>query len=119
MTLDLTKPIQTRDGRPARVLATDLNHSMGYSLTVAVGNRRGYEITEQYPPSGRFNPDEDRPYDLINVPEKSVTRFLNLGNAYSHLSSAKAEHDGTWDVLEVTTTGDTVTATKVHKHADA
>lgn len=71
--LDLNRPFKTRDGRAARVLATDRKISMkeGDSLVVAIDNG-SYEKIETYFPNGSYhgNVGSCSPLDLINVPEK-------------------------------------------------
>lgn len=74
--LDLTRPVQTRDGRPARILATDL---IGQSpIAAAVSNIGPYDYKQlqsetvfRYSASGHFCPvdgaSEDCPLDLVNV----------------------------------------------------
>lgn len=67
--LDLTKPVQTRAGRPARILATDRQAGI-YTVVALRKDRDDYEICSVYTPEGRFSlGQEDHPYDLVNVPE--------------------------------------------------
>ena len=66
---DPTKPIQTRDGRKARILATDLNDSMNFPLVVAVTGTNGYEFVYTYREGGKVMVDIERDDDLFNVPE--------------------------------------------------
>jgi hypothetical protein len=73
---DPTKPVQTRDGRPARILAQDLVHP-NYTYVAAIMREDGCEsaiVLNQY---GRQWAGVERPSDLINIPER-VTKYLNL-----------------------------------------
>lgn len=70
--LDLTKPVQTRDGRPARILTTDLLSTDGRTLAVAAiavaGDGDG-EILYRVTPAGHiYTPDSNLGVDIINVP---------------------------------------------------
>jgi hypothetical protein len=73
---DLTKPVQTRDGRPVRILCTDAPGPFP-----VVGLINGEDLTGfRWTPSGRSNygPHES-PEDLANVPERfSFTRWVNV-----------------------------------------
>ncbi len=71
--IDWSKPVQTRDGRKVRVLATDaasLNNK--YPVVVLVTSEGGYENVMQLTIDGRYWYDvkEPSPLDLVNVPEK-------------------------------------------------
>jgi hypothetical protein len=65
--LDLTKPVQTRDGRPVRILCTD-RKGTAYPVVALVGGDRQEVImvTE----SGRHFSGEENKSDLVNVPVK-------------------------------------------------
>lgn len=66
-TFDPAKPVQTRDGRKVRILATDLNTSFGPRLSVAITGHNGWEFVDTYREGGRVFVDRERPDDLINV----------------------------------------------------
>lgn len=74
MKIDFSKPVQTRDGRPARILATDLRHP-DYSVVAAVSDGNNLEEIIRFTPEGSFwkarggRPEPDRA-DLVNVPRK-------------------------------------------------
>lgn len=73
-TLDLTRPVQTRDGRKARVFCTDFR-AKKFPLCGAIDTPMGEEPaiwTAQGGFVGDNNPDCR---DLINVPEE---RFVNV-----------------------------------------
>lgn len=65
---DPTKPVQTRDGRPARILATDFKGN--FPIVAAVEFCDGTEIVYSYYDDGTMNRSRlQRGYDLINIPE--------------------------------------------------
>jgi hypothetical protein len=69
---DPTKPVQTRDGREARIICTDYSGSVpGYSIIALVTFARKQEIIT-LTPTGRFflYQDKHSPNDLVNIPEK-------------------------------------------------
>ena len=73
--LDLTKPVQTRDGRPARILATDVSSPQGLCVVIAVPSG-GHEILGRRYPDGRINSVVTTDDDLINVPAPTITLEL-------------------------------------------
>ena len=79
MTIDWTKPIQTRDGRSARLLCKDLKGARGYPVVVALLDERGYESLEHYTLGGQYltGDDEENDHDLINLPER-VERWFGV-----------------------------------------
>jgi hypothetical protein len=67
-TLDLTKPIQTQDGRSVRIICTDKKGMLPIVALVDIGPR---ESVRQYDNAGRLHGVIYRtPQDLVNVPEK-------------------------------------------------
>jgi hypothetical protein len=76
---DPMKPVQTRDGRPARILCTDL-HADVYTIAAAVLGPDGKETLDIYTTEG-FQDKADvlgrNPLDLVNVPQK-VCFWTNL-----------------------------------------
>lgn len=70
MKFDLTKPVQTRDGRKARIICADRTNADGYSVVALLeGNVYGGESLLVYLPSGRVLPNIENNADLINIPE--------------------------------------------------
>ena len=69
--LDLTKPVQTRDGHPVRILATDLRSE--YPVTGIISHP-GYDEVETWTLDGAFVSSDEHPDDLVNVPE-TVKRY--------------------------------------------
>lgn len=73
MTFDPTKPVQTRDGREARVLCTDLNCSK--PIVAAYQTHEGsQELVRSFNKDGSTNL-RFKDTDLINKPE---TRYINI-----------------------------------------
>ncbi len=62
---DPTKPVQTRDGRKARIIFTDLKASQ--PLVVLVSRENGIEDIETYTIKGKRFLIGDDPRDLINI----------------------------------------------------
>ncbi len=68
--LDLTKPVQTRDGRKVRILCTDRKAgNAGGCVVGLVTSRDGYEYIELWHENGT-SPGSDHNNYLVNVPEK-------------------------------------------------
>lgn len=69
-------PVMTRDGRPARILAFDVENA-GYPVVAVVPTHDGkYENVEVYTKNGKYNDDEyddiknECDYDLVMAPVK-------------------------------------------------
>lgn len=95
MALDLSKPIQTRDGKPARILANDVKGDTENKI-IALVDTGDEEILAIRLASGRLLEGAERPDDLVNAPERRVVyRNLYLGAPVS------AEQIGLeWDTAE-------------------
>lgn len=87
MTLDITKPVQTRDGRPARILADDFN---GSKLVVAITNNKGTSMQTEFisycNKKGEHIPYRNCDLDIINVPKKPREFWILDGIAYEPYS---------------------------------
>ena len=78
MTFDPTKPVQTRDGRAARIICSDARLSWGAPLVALVqAPGRSGELIEFYDAEGRAKTTIDGSNDLINAPEKG-TRWVGV-----------------------------------------
>lgn len=78
---DPTKPVQTRDGRKARIICTNIKGMFPIAAVVAVGDKS--EGVEQWCANGRkaFSSTEynSNPTDLINIPVKhKLTGYLDV-----------------------------------------
>lgn len=93
MTFDPTKPVQTRDGRKARVLATDIRAARAIVAAVELNDE---EIVQCFNRDGRIlNSWTEHSDDLINAPEKRTEMwwfnfYLNRG---PHLHRTKPVAD--------------------------
>ena len=76
MTFDPTKSVQTRDGKPARIICTDAKNADGRPMIVLVEVPKGHETAISYAANGRYAA-EKHDFDLINVPQKHK-RWLNI-----------------------------------------
>lgn len=65
--MDFSKPLQTRNGRPVRILATDRIHDR-YPVVALVGGMQGEERLLSYTLDGSYNGINDSPYDLVYAP---------------------------------------------------
>lgn len=83
-TIDLTKPVQTKDGKPARIICTDLKDG-AYTLMVLIdfGDR---EVPRTYTSKGEYFANKPSEDDLVNVPEEKVT-YLNVYDAPGSLGN--------------------------------
>ena len=77
--IDLKKPVQTRDGKAARIICTDRTNSE-YPVVALVYLPDDFgEQLETYTLKGRYSQaNVDNPYDLVNVPEEKVTYLTYL-----------------------------------------
>lgn len=66
--LDLTKPVQTRDGRKARIICTDANHTM-YPV-VGLITTEGIESPYSFALNGQYDTREELSIDIINIPQR-------------------------------------------------
>ncbi len=77
--LDLTKPVQTLDGRKARILCTDLEGDDGYTIVAAVHHSKHVEDVHRYTRGGVWSKGKASGLDLVNVHEKvRVKGWLNI-----------------------------------------
>jgi hypothetical protein len=67
--LDLTKPVQTRDGRKVTIYTTEHNSQTGYSIVGAILDENGSATLRQWRADGLYSP-VNSPNDLVNVPTK-------------------------------------------------
>ena len=91
--LDLTKPMQTRDGRKVELLTDNLSgdYPLVGLVTEADGSRLLIKVTRE----GRFSAfwTDDHPSDIINVTTRHV-RYVNFdddGSAFSFTSRHLAD----------------------------
>jgi hypothetical protein len=126
--LDLTKPVQTRDGRAVRVLCTDFNppekaiSGDGFCIVAIVPLPSGGETVETFTAKGHYLDDAlTHELDLANAPAPRASWWMNIyettfGTAFS---SREAADDAIGasnriGVLEIWREGDEI-RTRAHK----
>jgi len=75
MKLNLEKPVQTRDGRKARIICTDAKFTAstyGQPIVALITTEEGPEVAEHYCKDGlhRDDSNDHHPLDLLNIPEE-------------------------------------------------
>lgn len=100
--IDLTKPVRTRDGRKARVVATDMNGSEGDTVLALITEPDGNEYAYEFKADGSYYcPADPSHNDLVQAPEQR-RRYFNAADAYSEACHAAAKNTrDKWDVFEV------------------
>ena len=79
---DPTKPVQTRDGQPARIICTDRKGA--YPIVALISYTYGEDCCG-YGRDGRFADGNQCHRDLINIPEK-IEGWVNVYSALSNLN---------------------------------
>lgn len=80
---DPTKPVQTRDGRKARIVSTDVLRDDGRVILALITIRPGHETPYVLQSDGRGHSAGEVPYDLVNIPNKKwFNVFRNYGEAF-------------------------------------
>lgn len=119
---DPTKPVQTRSGKPARILCTDRKYWDGTRPLVAlVSGGDGEEQLGTYPASGRFlDGGSDDPDDLVNVPEQTKTyRYIDDEGCFSIFASFERNPGrGHIGLVTVTREGDEVVDVRIEDLRD-
>ena len=89
---DPTKPVQTRDGRPARIICTDREHDID-KIVALVSLDPGGEHVSEYRKDGRYMCAREDAMDLINIPERRSVFWntYNYGNSCSHTTLEDAQ----------------------------
>jgi hypothetical protein len=80
---DPSLPVQTRDGKPARIVCTDRLCNGGHRLVVLIQHKGGSEHVESRSITGLVLEGHLAPLDLINIPTKLV-RWFNIYEIGSH-----------------------------------
>lgn len=117
-TFDPTKPVRTRGGQPARIVATDAKNQTGRPILALITDGEGNEGSACYHPNGRFNEGYATDADLVNTePAKWVNVYRSgatigpfdtrAGADEHHQGGIKASHYGKrLAVLEIPEVGD-------------
>lgn len=90
--IDFSKPVQTRDGRKARVICTDKKDSRSV-IALIEGDDGGTESVYVYYTDGRGSLALEYTFDLINVPEKIVGYVNIYPNRYNQYHKDKGTAD--------------------------
>jgi hypothetical protein len=98
MAFDPTKPVQTRDGHAARVLAMDIKHP-DFTIVAAVSCGDNYEVVGQYLRDGRATAGGPIGRDLVNIPQKyvvwvNVYRHGGSGRLHGEFFASREQADG-------------------------
>ncbi len=97
---DPTKPVQTRDGRKARILATDKTGGQPIIALVQDPLSRccqPHEIAESFCSDGRYFPygTDESSKDLVNIPQK-IVQWINIykktGVGCAHATREEADN---------------------------
>lgn len=113
MAFDPTKPVQTHNGRKARIICTDRNST--YNIVALIEE---FQI-ESYDKDGEWFGGREEKYRLINIPERT-TSWMNLYTTASYHTSrgvadlACAGAETRKGVLEIIWEGGVPVETKVH-----
>lgn len=76
--LDLTKPVQTREGDPVRIICTDRKGEYPIVGLVLSDHGDGHEVVRAWPIDGQFYSKNMQHLDLINVPPKPVKCYTHV-----------------------------------------
>lgn len=112
---DVTKPVQTRDGRKARIICTD--HTGDTPIITLVTNSQDVELVYYHNLDGICLYNSSR-LNLINIPERrsifrNIYREGSTGN--EHLSLESAQRIGKKDTLEFIYEDDVLVDVKLHR----
>lgn len=77
---DPTKPVQTRDGRKARILCTDVAGQ--FPIVAVITTDADKETVETFRSNGRYNvrDEHEHGYDLFNTPEAIPAFKMKIGD---------------------------------------
>lgn len=90
--LDLSKPVQTRDGRPAKIVSTSMSGS--YQIGIIVTQEDGSESFDCVDRRGRAYAHEETPGDLVNTPVRTeaYSRILRRNGEPLGLRVSSIQH---------------------------
>lgn len=109
---DPTKPVETRDGRKARILCADRRDPEYPIVALVEVPEEGEERVLTFSPAGGFVDDcGDHRTDLVNV-EPEMVHFVALGGAYTRAEYAHSAYPG-YPVAKIVTQGDKVVSSEL------
>lgn len=89
--LNVNEPVQTRDGRKARIICADRKGE--YPIIALIEEMHGPENVCSFHSDGKLNADYPSSHDLINVP-KRITGWVNVyGSEMGLIYSTKEKAD--------------------------
>lgn len=88
MTFDPTKPVQTRNGKKARILATN-RISNEFPIVALVTESPDREAVRVFSSEGRYVDKFDSGLDLVNIPERTelFVNVYNKGQGRAHIGA--------------------------------
>ncbi len=111
--VDFNKPLKTRSGKRARVVATDCKHDT-YPVIALVERTPGREEPHSYTRDGAYiSVGEESGLDLVNGPEEhevKVTFFRNNDGTLSPAFYMNGDRVGNFGVVAIQTVNVTVPA---------
>lgn len=92
-TFDPTKPVQTRDGRPARIICTNMKGGAETIVSLVTG-QRGKETPYTHYTDGRYLDSGTDSDDLVNVPDahEAVIAWLRDRKNSPYMEAVEAFH---------------------------
>lgn len=117
MTFDTTKPVQTRDGRKARIICVD-RKSHNRPIVALISDADGVERSAYFTADGQWNSREQGSTDLVNISEET-SRWVNFyaGAGYETREIANQNNNRNLQrvaILQVKIEGDHVKDVIVH-----
>lgn len=90
-TFDPNKPVQTRSGLKARIVARLAGPMKTYPLLVVITHEDGSEFHEEYTlEGGEYQYDNSTPMSLMNIPERREEFFNIMGPGWTREDAEKA-----------------------------
>ena len=114
MTFDPTKPVQTRDGRKARILCTDAKGGQPIVALVTTFDNEAEHVVRFRSDGGCYSRGADPVHDLINVPEVEIFELpvrRSMGGVLS--AGPVGGYKGPLGHIRITVVGDKVTKAEV------
>jgi hypothetical protein len=121
---DPTKPVATRDGRPARIVCSD--RKGGAPIIALVTNPDGTEGAFFFHPNGQSILFRNSPHDLVNIPERvslfynvysggaRTCRYATLAEALTFIHPTSSLYIGTIEIVREGGEGGVIVERKIH-----
>jgi hypothetical protein len=120
MTFDPTKPVQTRDGRKARIICSDRKTNSDFSIVVLITHEDDTERAATRRANGSLDPNIESNFDIINIPVERVGYVNYYGDretCYVYSTQSRADIAGSKTTrsgqLKVTSVNGVVTKCEV------